>query len=116
MKYIVTESQTKFLIKKFFKKDFSEKIELIQFWDDLPFNLKGLFGDKKVFNYYLNNYGPIFVILVGGTEFLVQYRDGVWIIVNESDLRLTEFQFMDLLGISPLGITLQEFIDTYYSE
>lgn len=116
MKYIITESQTKFLIKKFFKKDFSEKIELIQFWDDLPYKLKRLFGNKNVFNYYLNKYGPMFVILVGFTEFLVQYRDGGWMIVDESDSSLTEFEFMDLLGISPLGITLQDFIDTYYSE
>ena len=116
MKYILTESQTKFLIKKFFKKDFSDKIELIQFWDDLPFKLKGLFGDKNMFNYYLNRFGPMFVILVGSTEFLVQSRSEGWVIVDESDRYLTEIEFMVLLGISPLGITLEDFIDTYYSE
>lgn len=116
MKYIVTESQIKFLIKKFFKKDFSEKIELIQFWDDVPYNFKKLFTDKNRFNYYLNRYGPMYVILVDGTEFLVQYRDKGWTVVKDSWDFLTEFELMDLLGISPLGITLQEFIDAYYSE
>ena len=112
MKYIITESQIKFLIKKFFKKDFSEKIQMIQYWDDLPSIFKR-YVDKKFFNVYLNKYGPMYVILVDGKEFLLQYRGDTWSISNDKDVPITENELIDKLGIAPLGISIQEFIDAY---
>lgn len=113
MKYIISESQVKHIIKKFFKKDFSDKIEMIQDWDDLSYKFKGVFDSKRIFNHYLNSHGPMYLILVNGVEYLTQGRNQEWIIVDDNDNSISEDKLMNLLGISTLGISMNEFIDAY---
>ena len=113
MKYIISESQVKHIIKKFFKKDFSDKIEMIQDWDDLSYKFRRSFGSKKRFNYHLNYFGPMYLILVDGIEYLTQERKHGWTIVDDNDNSISDDKLMNLLGISPLGISMNEFIDAY---
>jgi hypothetical protein len=42
MKYIISESQVKKIIKKFFKKDLSNNIEMITDYWDLPIEFRRL--------------------------------------------------------------------------
>lgn len=113
MKYIISESQVKHIIKKFFKKDFSEKIQMIQNWDDLSYKFKKVFGLKRRFNNYLNMFGPMYIILVDGIEYLTQNRKQGWDIVDDNNNSISEDELMNLLGISTLGISMNEFIDAY---
>lgn len=116
MKYIITESQIRYIIKKLFKKDFSNKIQRILGWDDLSPSFKRVFGEERMFNLYLRDFGPMYIILNEGKEYLVQKRDGKWIIVDDRDRPFSEYKFMHKLGIEPLGISLDEFIDAYMDE
>lgn len=116
MKYLITESQMKNIIKKFFKKDFTEKIEMIQSWEALPSQFKRMIGKKEIFNRYLNYFGPMFIILVDGEEYLAQDREDSWVITDDEDTPIEEYRFMRMLGIEPLGITMNEFIDAYVDQ
>lgn len=139
MNYIISESQIAKMIKKFFKKDF--RIDIIQSWDELPSVFKKVYNEKFHFTYLLNRFGPMFLIYSGNKLFLVQeQKKDEWIIhdgdtINDDNYWLdyvdddgnefydenevddiTEEQLMGLLGVAPLGISLNQFIDAYYSE
>jgi hypothetical protein len=139
MNYIISESQIAKMIKKFFKKDF--RIDIIQHWDELPSVFKKVYSQKFHFTYLLNRFGPMFLIYSGNKLFLVQeQKKDEWIIhdgdaINDDNYWLdyvdddgnefydenevdgiTEEQLMSLLGVAPLGISLNQFIDAYYSE
>lgn len=116
MKYVINESQLKNLIKKFFKKDFSDKIQMIQSWEDLPSNFKRMIGSKNILNRYLNMFGPLYVILINGQEYLAQDRVEKWVITDDEDIEISEDKIMSLLGISTLGISMSELIDAYIDE
>lgn len=89
---------------------------MIQSWDDLPSKFKRVMGDKRTLNLYLNDFGPMYLILVDDKEYLAQERDNKWAIVDEGDRPAKESKFMDILGISPLGLSLSEFINAYIEE
>lgn len=112
MKYIIKESQTKNLIKKYFKKDLSKNIQMITDYWDLPIEFRRLMS-KNAGNYYLNSFGPMFLIRVDGKNYLAQDRIEKWFIADSSDTEISETNLMDLLGISLLGLSMQELIDAY---
>jgi hypothetical protein len=114
MKYIISESQVKQMIKKFFKKDLSRNIEMITSYWDLPILFRRLMH-KNAANLYMNAYGPMYLFTIDGEEYLAQYREE-WIIYDSRDNQISEFKLMDLLGISPLGLSVQELVDAYIDE
>lgn len=86
---------------------------MIQHWDDLPSNFKRRIGGDEVFNRYLNKYGPHYIILVDGKEFLLQDRIDKWSISDDTLLPVTENELIEKIGIEPLGISIGEFIYAY---
>lgn len=116
MKLIISESQVKHLIKKFFQKDFSEKIGRIRHWDDLPSSLRNIFGEERIFYLYLRDFGPMYIILDDGKEYIAQYRIDNWTVTDERDRQMSGDKFMDKIGIGPLGLSMGEFINTYIEE
>jgi hypothetical protein len=114
MKYIISESQVKQMIKKFFKKDLSRNIEMITSYWDLPILFRRLMHQKAA-NLYMNAYGPMYLFTIDGEEYLAQYREE-WIIYDSRDNQISEFKLMDLLGISTLGLSMQELVDAYIDE
>lgn len=115
MKYIINESQVKNLIKKYFKKDLSNNIRMITAWEDLPRGFRETIS-KNAGNYFLNNFGPMFLITVDGKKFLAQDRVERWVIADQSDTLISEDKLMRLLGIETLGLSMQELIDAYIDE
>ena len=69
MKYIISESQVKNLIKKYFKKDLSNNIEMITDYWDLPIEFRRMMS-KNAGNHFLNMFGPMFLIKAVGTGFI----------------------------------------------
>jgi hypothetical protein len=64
----------------------------------------------------MDNYGPMYLIKLDNSyDILYQMNyvtDIPWIINNGCD-RYDESEFMNLLGISGLGITMEQFLDLY---
>ena len=115
MKYIIHESQVKNLIKKYFKKDFSNDIKIITSYEDLPRDFRRLMR-KNAANHYLNAFGPMFLIRADGNLYLAQDRIEKWLIADSSDIEISEDKLMKLLGIELLGLSMQELIDAYIDE
>jgi hypothetical protein len=115
MKYIISESQVKNMIKKYFNKDLSNDIEMITDYWDLPIEFRRLMS-KNAGNHYLNAFGPMFLIRADGNNYLAQDRVEKWFIADSSDIEISERKLMNLLGISPLGLSIQELIDAYIDE
>jgi hypothetical protein len=115
MKYIISESQVKNLIKKYFKKDLSNNIEMITDYWDLPIEFRRMMS-KNAGNHFLNMFGPMFLIKADGKKYLAQDRIEKWLIADESDTSISEEKLMNLLGIDTLGLSMQEFIDAYIDE
>ena len=115
MKYIIKESQVKNLIKKYFKKDLSNNIEMITDYWDLPIEFRRLIN-KTVANHYLNAFGPMFLFNVNGEKYLAQDRIEKWVITDYGDTPISEDKLMNLLGIDTLGLSMQELIDAYIDE
>lgn len=115
MKYVITESQAKNLIKKYFKKDLTNNIKMITSWEDLPRAYREMMS-KNAGNYFLNSFGPMFLITANGKKYLAQDRIEKWVIADEFDETISDDKLMRLLGIEPLGLSMQELIDAYIDE
>lgn len=115
MKYLITESRMKDLIKNRFDIDFSGKIEEVT----SAYSLLNYFDECASYVYInrrLNNFGPMYLIdMSDKVKILYQKNLGNgkdWIITNDCT-PLDESYFMDLLGIEPLGLTMEQFIEIY---
>lgn len=115
MKYIISESQVNNLIKKYFKKDLSSRIKMITSHDDLPRAFRESMP-RYAINHFLNSFGPMFLIRTDNGDFLAQDRIEQWTIADEGDTEVTEDHIMRMLGIAPLGLSMQELIDAYIEE
>jgi hypothetical protein len=115
MKYIIKESQVKNLIKKYFKKDLSRNIEMITSYWDLPILFRRMMG-RNAANHYLNVFGPMYLFTIDGEQYLAQDRIEKWTIADSGDIGISEDELMSLLGIYPLGLSMQELVDAYIDE
>jgi hypothetical protein len=115
MKYIISESQVKQMIKKYFKKDLSKNIEMITSYWDLPILFRRMMG-RNAANHYMNAFGPMFLFTIDGEQYLAQDRIEKWTITDSGDTEIREDKLMNLLGIDTLGLTIQELIDAYIDE
>ena len=117
MKYLITESKLKTFIKNKFNIDLTGRVELepslysvlIDF--DNYFTYEGLERRRR-----MENYGPMYLIeLNDKLKILYQMNyssNNPLIIDNKGDM-YEESEFMSLLGVSALGITLEQFLDLY---
>jgi len=121
MKYIISESQIKNLIKNNLDADIS--VDMVTNKHELPNEFD--FLGERVVNRYLNSFGPMYIITLNKKNirsrqlFLSQYRskiDGGWMIVDEADVSISEFELMKRLGIQVLGMDIGTLIDEYLEE
>lgn len=120
MKILLTESKLKEFIKNKFGVDLTDKIDLIQSFEDLPGYAKGDLP-KSVFNHYLNKHGPMFGIKIGDKYFTIQrqrfeHGNFTYIIELPEDITTTEDELLELLGLDRLGVPLMDIIDIYFKE
>ena len=116
MKYLIKESQLKNIIKSNFGVDLTNKIHMVTSKWELPEEFD-FFISPRVLNQYLNKYGPMFVFEIGRKSYLTQSHgsDG-WMIIDNGDHQLSELEFMKILGIEYLGLSMDNLLDEYFKE
>jgi hypothetical protein len=116
MKVLITESKMKNIIKSNFGLDLTGKIHMVTNKWELPEEFD-FFMNPRVLNKYLNKYGPMFVFEIGRKSYLTQNRDGSdWMIIDNGDRPLSELEFMKILGIEYLGLSMDDLINLYMEE
>jgi hypothetical protein len=120
MKILITENKFKNMVNKLIGYDLSNRIEMITTWYDLDSSEKyAVFDDnKQMFVYYLNHYGPMYRFFTEKGDYLVQNQKGqLWFIANTSDgYEMDYYDFLKILGIESLGISLRKIIDEFVEE
>ena len=116
MKYLITESSLKSLIKDKFNIDLTGRIEfepdsyeLLVYFDNY-FTQDWLARRRR-----MDNYGPIYLIKLKGVKIFYQMNyssDNPLILSSEGD-SYTVSQFMDLLGIRKIGLSMDQFLNLY---
>ena len=117
MKYLITESSLKSLIKDKFNIDLTGRVEFDP-------NIYRILNDFDRCTDYqslkrrlsMDNYGPMYLIELENSYtmlYQMNYTTNIpWIINNGCDT-WNESDFMNFLGISGLGITMEKFLDLY---
>jgi hypothetical protein len=116
MKYLINESQLKNIIKSNFGVDLTNKIHMVTNKWELPFEFEHI--SPRTLNNYLNKFGPMYVFEIGKKLYLGQnqgYKDG-WAIVDTGDRIVSELEFMKMLGIEYLGLSMDNLLDEYFKE
>ena len=120
MKLIITENKFKNMVTKLTDYDFSNNIEMITNWEELDSSEKYVvFNDnRELFRKYLNNYGPMFRFFTKKGDYLVQNQQGHnWFIVNTSNgYEMDYSDFLKILNLYSLGISLRKIIDEFVEE
>ena len=117
MKYLITESSLKSLIKDKFNIDLTGRVEFDP-------NIYRILNDFDRCTDYqslkrrlsMDNYGPMYLIELENSYtmlYQMNYTTNIpWIINNGCD-SYSESQFMDLLGIRKLGLSMDQFLNLY---
>ena len=107
MKIIITENRLKELVEKILGYDLTKNIEIITSWYELDSGGQRLFADgKEEFNWLLNHYGPMFLFNVNGTL----------VLSDRKNRKIDENNFLKILGLDILGISLNKLIDEFAEE
>jgi len=118
MKYIITESQVKRIIQKNFGLDLTDQISMVTSKWDLPEVFKEIITDRNL-NYYLNNYGPIYLIKTPKDMYIAQPRGNGWddwVTFDSTDSQVSELEIMRELGIHGLGLSMDDLINAYITD
>ena len=117
MKLLITESKLKTFIKDKFNIDLTGRVELdpsiysLLNYFDFYFTYDGLrrrqLGD---------NYGPMYLMELDDNRkvlYQMNYSSNYPLILDNKGDLYEESEFMKMLGISALGITMEQFLDLY---
>jgi hypothetical protein len=115
MKYLITESKLKEMLRKVAGVDLTGKVDIVTSTYELPMEFDNIMT-PTVLRSYLNHYGPMFIIRGPKRTFLYQNQAGRVIIADSRDKTYSETSLMDQLGIPPLGLSVDDIINTYYEE
>lgn len=120
MKIIITENRLKELVEKILGYDLTENIEIITSWNELNYGGRRLFSDgKQEFNWLLNHYGPFFLFYINGDSYYVQPQGkeyGTLVLSDKKNRKIDENDFLKILGLDILGISLNKLIDEFAEE
>jgi hypothetical protein len=115
MKYVITESRIKDLIRVRFGIDFTGKIQVINNADELP-KVYTVCPGRTIIDRKINEFGPMFLITMSDKVKMLYQKNSVsnkgWIMSNHCTI-IDTYYFMDILGIEPLGLTMEQFIKIY---
>lgn len=115
MKIVITESKLKNYIKDKLGVDLTGKIELVQSNYDIPMSFDGYLM-PWVTNMYMNEYGPMFLIKIGNYHWLYQTQGKSYFLMDEMGNHIDQSEFMKMIGISKVGLSMQQLIDLYFIE
>jgi len=121
MKVIITEASLKNLLVNKLGIDLTGQVETIKYVHQLPKKYFDFIGPKKI-NDWLNMYGPMYLFRLPYRNFLYQSQSNTWteshsgLLLSYNGKTYTDNEFLELLGIPPMGITIQDIIDTFVKE
>lgn len=115
MKYIITESKLKEFLRNVSGIDLTDKIDIVTSTYDLPMEFDRVMT-PTVLRQYLNHFGPMFIIRGPKKTFLYQNQSGRIVIADSNDRTYSENSLMSHLGIPPMGLSIDDIINTYYTE
>ena len=120
MKILITENRLKSIVKRILGYDLSDNIEIITSWYELDSGGQRLFSDgKEEFNWLLNHYGPMFLFNVNGDNYYVQPQGkelGTLVLSDRKNRKIKENDFLKIIGLDILGISLNKLIDEFAEE
>jgi len=120
MKIIITENKLKGLINKIIGYDLSDHIEMITNWIELGSEGQKLFTDgREELRWLLNNFGPMYLFNIDNKKYLVQPQSkeyGTLVLSYEKNRKIDDREFLRILGIDMLGISLMQIIDEFVEE
>ena len=120
MKIIITENRLKDLIYKILGYNLSDRIEMVTSWYELDSKGQYLFSDgKQEFNWLLNHYGPMYLFNINENEYYVQPQGkkyGTLVLSVKKNRKIDEDDFLKILGLDILGISLNKLIDEFVVE
>ena len=120
MKIIITKNRLKELVEKILGYDLTKNIETITSWYELDSGGQRLFTDgREEFNWLLNHYGPMFLFNVNGDNYYVQSQVkeyGTLVLSDKKNRKIDEDDFLKILGLDILGISLNKLIDEFVVE
>lgn len=115
MKLLITESKIKTLIQDKFGLDFTgDVLELNSVGDIINYFDGGCFSSSYLRD-LLSTYGPMYLIKVD-EPFIILYQNrgnSGKLIMDEECQYYTEGEFMKLIGLEYLGLTMDQFISMY---
>lgn len=116
MKIIINESNIKNVFKRL-NIDLSGKIQMVTNSYELPMEFAEFFT-PQILRVYFNNYGPMFVIKSEEDVYLYQHQGKLrTLLINVDGDSYSESQFLsNILNIPPMGISLQDVLDTFFEE
>lgn len=116
----LTEANLKNLLVNKLGIDLTGKIHMVTNSYELPFEFNERIITPQTLRLYLNKYGPMYVIEIGSQMFLYQHQQLLnevrKLIVDTNDKSYSEDQILDKLGIPPMGLTLNDIVDTFVEE
>ena len=121
MKVIITEANLKNLLVNKLGIDLTGKVETIKYVHQLPKIFFDIIGTKKI-NDWLNRFGPMYLFRLPHRHILYQYQSYRWteshsgLLISRNGKTYSDAEFLELLGIPPMGITIQDIIDTFVKE
>jgi hypothetical protein len=118
MKLLITESKLKKFIEDKFGFDFTGDIEKITSVHDIPIYFKECFSGVYL-NWRINKNGPMFLIKIDDYFYILYQKslssESSDIIITSECHTPSEQEFMNLLGIQVLGLSIEDFINLYIS-
>ena len=116
MKFLITESKLKDFIEKKFGVDLTNRIMKIEDYDSLPDSFKILYI-PNLFDFYLDKYGPMYLIGGNSETYLYQNQGYREFIVNSYDNVVSYSEMIEDLGIPyGMGLSIKDIIDLYVEE
>jgi len=116
----LTEANLKNLLINKLGVDLTGKIHMVTNSYELPFEFNERIITPQTLRLYLNKYGPMYVIEIGSQIYLYQYQQLTnevrKMIVDTNDRTYSEDQILNKLGIPPMGLTLDDIVDTFVEE
>lgn len=106
------ESKLKNLIIDRLGVDLTGMIERVNDSYDLPMEFDNLItpGTLKV---YINTYGPLYLIKTNKKTLLYQNQDGYKAIADYMDRTYSESEVIELLGLPPIGLSIDDIISAF---
>ena len=107
----------KLFLKEKFYLDYDGRIKKITNPYDIYPEFKTLSKNTDYFQHMLNMYGPIYIFNLDVVDILYQNQDGNFFIIDSRHgYRWDINEFLDLLRVNKLGLTVENIISIYGSD